>query len=58
VFGPRTGVGKGVMDGEGVVHWDEDGVRVSGESVEALMHTAILGAKWEDVVLCWRVRLD
>jgi hypothetical protein len=38
-------VGKGVIDGNGVVHWDEDAVGVSGDKVDALMHTAILGSK-------------
>jgi hypothetical protein len=34
-----------VIDGNGVVHWDEDAVGVSGDKVDALMHTAILGSK-------------
>lgn len=45
IFGPRTGEGKGVLDADKQVHWDQDSAGINGVPVEALMHTAVLGSK-------------
>lgn len=45
VFGPRTGEGKGLLLANGTVLWDAAAAGATGTAVEALMHTAVLGAK-------------